>query len=238
MILLKKTTKYLLLVSLVIFSCTKNNPQSSIHGLWVVNNVSFDKNSTTPVSRWIRFHEDGTQESGNGWLQHSYGKWNITQNKLSITDENGLKDNAGSFAFSILKESMTWKRIEEGKEVTITLIRAKNIPQSEGNKLFGLWKLTDAKNKNQDIFTKMNPKNNFTLFLRWDQVFVEQNLPNPTRTGIFKVHAQKPEIQLVNYGPNPQFSFWSFDVSSSNLRLTSSNGETVLEFTRIYEFLN
>ena len=117
MILLKKISKFLII--LLFASCSKENSTNTIEGLWIVKDVQISNNSSTPVARWIRFNNDGTQVSGNGWLQHSYGKWTVNDGKLSIVDENGIKDNASPFTYSIVKETMTWKRTEEGQVVII-----------------------------------------------------------------------------------------------------------------------
>ena len=44
----------------------------------------------TPNARWMRFNPDFTQESGNGWFQHSLGSWSLNSIKgeLSIVNDN------------------------------------------------------------------------------------------------------------------------------------------------------
>lgn len=229
-----KSTLSLLVLSLFFISCEK---QTKLEGLWQVEKVQMGENEMTPIARWVKFNEDGTQTSGNGWLQHSYGTYNLDQDILSVEDENGTKDNADPFSIEISGSQMTWKRQEEGQEVTVSLKRIEELPQSGGNKLIGLWKLTKATDDGNDITAMLNSENKSMLHLRWDNTYVQHNMPQGKKYGVYKIHGHKPEIQLVNYGAESKFSFWSFNFQDSKLTLISTDQKSTLEFERIHEFL-
>jgi hypothetical protein len=211
--------------------------KTSVEGLWLVEKVQIGEESMTPIARWMRFNSNSTQTSGNGWLQHSYGTWSLEENQLSVNDTNGIKDEAGSFTIELQENTMTWKRMEEGQEVVVQLKRIQELPQSDGNRLVGLWKLTKALNDGNDVTAVLNPAGNAMLHLRWDHMYVEHNTPEGREFGIYKIHAHKPEIQLVNYGNASQFSFWNFQLENQTLTFTSTDGNSVMEFERIYSFL-
>lgn len=231
-------TLYLLLFCCVFTSCkdaVKSN--NTITGLWKVSKVQVGTNEMTPIARWMQFNKDSTQISGNGWLKHSEGTWKLQRNLLTVSNTNGLLDEAAPFSIDINDSEMTWFRTEEGQNVKVFLERAVKRPTSPGNQLMGLWKLLNISIANKDITLNENPKNNQTLYLSWDNVFREHNLPSGKRVGVYKIHAHKPELQMVNYGKEPQFSFWKFSITKNNLVLTSRDKNIVKKYKRIYKFL-
>ena len=222
----------------IIFSCKKEEVKPTIKGLWLVTKVKMGEDEMTPIARWMRFNADSTQTSGNGWLQHSEGSWSVNKNnQLTVTNTNGLLDAAEPFAVKFEGEKMIWSRTEEGQDVQVFLERIKQIPSSEGNRLMGLWKIESIAIDNEDFTTTLNPDNNATFFLRWDNVYVFENYPQGKIYGVYKVHGHKPEIQMVNYGDNPQFQFYTFSISDLELKLTSTDKKTELKLKRIYQFL-
>ena len=235
-----KTNKkifFLLVIGSLFFSCQESAKEKGIHGLWLVEKVEMGDNSMTPVSKWVQFNSDATQTSGNGWLQHSYGTWSLNENQLEVNDENGIIDAAGAFHVSLQENNMTWKREEEGQEVLVSLRRIKKLPQSEGNKLTGLWKLTKAIDQGNDITAIVNKQNKAMMHLRWDNVYVQHNMPEGRTFGVYKIHGHKPEIQLVNYGSESQFSFWNFSLEGKKLVLESTDKKSQMEFERIHQFI-
>lgn len=160
-----KTTNTILflLLSLTLLSCQE---KTELVGMWQVQKVQMGENEMTPIARWMQFNEDGTQTNGNAWLQHSYGTWNLSEGQLRVLDENGIKDNTDSFSVKIDLEQMTWKREEEGQVVVVTLKRIERMPQSGGNKLKGLWKLTKATDDGNDITAIINKNQKSMLHLR------------------------------------------------------------------------
>ena len=89
----------------------------------------------------------------------------------------------------------------------------------------------------KSVTSTLNPDDKATLFLRWDNTYVFENYPQGKTYGIYKVHAHKPEIQMVNYGDKPQFQFYQFSIDKNNLILKSTDQKTKLELKRIYQFL-
>lgn len=58
---------------LILLSLPACEGKPSIDGLWLVKSVKVGGDEMTPNGRWMRFNTDSTQESGNGWFQHSVG---------------------------------------------------------------------------------------------------------------------------------------------------------------------
>ena len=230
----------LLLMLLFIFFCKQKQVKNedTIYGLWVVKKVKMGNNEMTPIARWMRFNKDSTQTSGNGWLQHSEGSWVLNEiNQLSVKNTNGLIDKSGPFNIKFENGSMIWNRTEDGENVSVILERAEIIPKSEGNRLMGLWKIETISINDKSVTSTLNPDDKATLFLRWDNTYVFENYPQGKTYGIYKVHAHKPEIQMVNYGDKPQFQFYQFSIDKNNLILKSTDQKTKLELKRIYQFL-
>lgn len=227
------------IVSVMLSSCEKNiKKENTIIGLWKVEKVKVGKNEMTPIARWMQFNTDSTQTSGNGWLKHSFGTWSLnTKNQLRVKNVNGLLDEAAPFQVDVKEEKMIWTRKEEGQNVQVYLKRVDKKPTSPGNKIMGLWKLDSYIDSDIDVTNKVNPKNNQTLYLSWDNVFREHNLLEGRRVGVYKIHGHKPELQMVNYGETSQFSFWNFSLKKDKLTLTSRDNKIVKTYHRIYKFL-
>jgi uncharacterized lipoprotein NlpE involved in copper resistance len=225
----------LLLITFYFIGCQK---QPSLEGMWLVEKVSMGEQFMTPIARWMRFNSDNTQVSGNGWFQHSYGTWSLENNQLSVEDTNGINSNPDPFSVEIQENTMTWTRIEDGQEVIVSLKRTDQLPQSGGNKLKGLWKLTSATDDGNDITAVLNPDQKSMLHLRWDNTYVQHNMPQGKNYGVYKIHGHKPEIQLVNYGNESKFSFWSFEFAEEKLTLMSTDNKSVMTFERITDYLN
>jgi len=231
-----KTTRIIILFCVVIgfASCQK---QASLEGMWLVEKVSMGDQSMTPIARWMHFKTNNTQVSGNGWLQHSYGTWSLENNQLFVEDTNGITDNPDPFSVEIQENTMIWTRVEDEQEVKVSLKRIEELPQSSGNKLIGLWKLTSFVSDGNDMTVVINPDGKSMLHLRWDNTYVRHNMPQGKKYGIYKIHGHKPEIQLVNYGNEPQFSFWTFSFDEDQLTLTSADSKSVMKFERINQYL-
>ena len=226
----------LILITVFLLSCEKEDLKN-INGLWLVEKVEVGENTMTPVARWTRFNQDGTQTSGNGWLQHSVGSWFLKDKLLTVKNTNGINDEYEPFSIEIEKDKMIWTREEEGQEVSVFLKRIDEIPASEGNKLIGLWKLTKVLEDGNDITVVANPDGKSMLHLRWGNVYVQHNMPKGRQYGIYKIHDHKPEIQLVNYGESSRFSFWNFSIDDQKLKLISRDQKSEMEFERIHQFI-
>ena len=113
----------LLLGSNLIFS-------QHITGLWLVERVQVGEEQMTPVAKWFDIRDDGTCNSGNGWLQNMTGTWSFDKDtsEFSATNKFGIKDEAGPFAVEFMGESMLWSRTEEGMDVRVHLTRITTAP--------------------------------------------------------------------------------------------------------------
>ena len=216
---------------IIIFSCNETQENKSIEGLWLVKSVKMGDKEMTPIARWMRFNSDSTQTSGNGWLQHSIGTWSLNSNNdLSVINTNGIIDEVEPFKVVMTQTNMTWKRKEDGMDVTVFLERTNKLPVSEGNKLMGLWKLNQDNSQNQSYKIK-------TLYISWDNRFIKEFESNKKEYGIYKIHGHKPEIQMVNYGNTPQFKYYKFNFDSENLILKSTDNQEEFKLNRIHQFL-
>ncbi|WP_442265839.1 hypothetical protein ACSIGC_16315 [Tenacibaculum sp. ZS6-P6] len=224
----------LLTITLSFSNCKKDK---TVKGFWIVKSVMVGDEIMTPNSRWMKFNSDFTQQSGNGWFQHSIGTWNFNQNsqELSIKNTNGLTDQNEPFKVSFDTNKMIWKRIEEGQNVKVTLEKTNQLPKTYGDKLLGLWKL--EKSNGNGIFFDESVQNNEYLFLRWDKRFLI-NSSNGRIRGIYNVHGHKPEIQFIPYNDKIKRSFWKVEYNDKqiSLRLLNSDSLVVKIFTRIHEF--
>lgn len=228
----------LIFVAGVIVSCDiekEERKKDSMVGLWNVEKVQVGEKEMTPNARWMHFKSDSTQVSGNGWLQHSVGSWRLEEEMLTIDNLNGIKDNAAPFQVELNQDKMLWRRTEDGQKVTVHLKRAEKIPTSEGNKLMGLWQLVLHK-VGEEKSTNLEIDKKATLFLRWDNTYVKQGRLTSKEYGIYKIHGHRPELQMVNYGDTPLFSFYKFDIKKDKLVLKSTDGKEELEYKRIHQF--
>ena len=230
----------LVLAFVFLFTSCNNKLEEKvkIDGLWLVTKVKMGENEMTPVAKWFRFNSDSTQTSGNGWLQHSFGKWsfNLNTNKLSAINENGVTDTAEPFTVRFENQNMIWSRTEEGQSVQVFLEKTNKIPASEGNRLIGLWKINSFSIDDKNVDSVINPSKKAALHLRWDNTYVFYNFPEGKKYGVYKIHGHKPELQMVNYGDNSKFNFYKFSLDKNKLELISTSGNNKITLTRIHQF--
>ena len=62
-------------------------------------------------------------------------------------------------------------------------------------------------------------------------------MPEGRKFGIYKIHGHRAEIQMVNYGNEPKFSFWRFSVEDAKRILTSTDQKSTMEFERMDQYL-
>ncbi|MBU3012010.1 hypothetical protein KO506_11400 [Polaribacter vadi] len=234
--------KYFLTLTLTIFffSCNEKNTQEddNIEGLWLVKKVNVDNKDLTPIAKWVRFNADGSQASGNGWLQHSVGIYNLNiENQLTVTNTFGIKDDAESFKVNIDKNNMTWQRKENDLDIIISLEKTDKLPTSEANKLFGLWKFDSIIKDGKEVSESLNPSKKAMLFLRWDNTYELRNYPLGEKYGMFKTHSHKAQIDMVSYAKESIFQFYTFSLVNDKLLLKATNNDTEIKLTRIHQFL-
>ncbi len=223
-----------LLLILVLVGC---NAKPSIEGLWIVKSVSVGEEENTPNARWMRFNSDSSQQSGNGWMQHSHGTWSLKQNELRINNTNGLTDSTPPFGVSIHADKMTWKRMEEGLEVYVKLERTHTLPQTYGDKILGLWKLDQA--QGNGFYFNSNPSPKDYLFIRWDKRFVIETDSN-RYTGVYHVNGHRPRVSFIPNDSELPNSNWDITYKEQQIRLTQRGTDSLVTrtFSRIHEFPN
>ena len=166
--------KILSLVLITIISLVACEKKNSIDGLWLVKLVKVGEQNMTPNGRWMRFNTNLTLESGNGWLQHSYGTWSLKNetSELSILNTNGLHDTYEPFKVTIEKDKMTWRRVEDGEKVEVFLERTTKLPQTFGDQLFGLWELEEIVGNGSYFEHSASLAIVESIFFRWEKRFV------------------------------------------------------------------
>lgn len=224
----------ILSVILLTSSCKK---EPNLQGLWVVKSVNVAGQEMTPNARWMRFNDDYTQQSGNGWYQHSIGtyQFNLENNELLINNSNGIIDQNEPFKITINDSVMTWKRTEEGQPIKVMLKKTKKLPRTYGDNLLGLWSL--EKTKGNGSFFKNLADDNDYIFFRWDKRFVIKT-KNGRHRGVYNVHGHKPEVELIPYNSKIERSFWNIKFEKDIMTLTLKNTDSIVirKFKRTNEF--
>ena len=232
----------LLVLVITLISCENQKEEGNgIVGLWEVTKVSLEGNSMTPIARWVRFNSDFTQESGNGWLQHSIGNWKFDNETkmLEIENTNGLEDK-NPFKVQLEGDHMQWNRLEAGDELTVMLKRIKKLPTSGANKLFGLWKFIDIRYNGKEVLDSLNPSDKASISFGWDNNYTLRNYPKGEKYGIFKTHGHRQRMQMVvDYNTkNPKIDFYNYEFIGDTLSMKSTNKNFELKLIRIHKFLN
>jgi hypothetical protein len=216
--------------------------KDTIIGLWHVEEVVVDGEASTPISKWVRFYEDHRQESGNGWVQHSYGNWEVDQDKqmITISNLNGLKDQYGPYSLNFEQDKMTWTRVEDGKKVVVTLNRIESVMASPGDNLLGVWKRSGTSvTKEGTVVNPLDSVHHY-LHLRWDHVFEEHNQYGVQSSGIYRIHGHRPLMEMVYYDQDSIFR-WHFDLSKDRLTLrskTRGSKEKIRQYLRVHHLPN
>lgn len=213
--------------------------QPTMVGLWEVESVKEGDRQMTPIVRWLRLNKDFTQESGNGWVQHSYGSWRYDslKNTVMMFDSNGVDEGGSPFEVSTLGQSMVWQRKENDQAVVIHWKRIQRLNMDPASKMVGLWDLSSASVAGEDQSASLDPNNKRYLFLRWDRQFRDRNGPKGNFAGVWSFHGHKPEITLWRSGEHCYKETWKVEVSKTTLTLRSIEGEDrVLVYERTNQF--
>ncbi|ETN96627.1 hypothetical protein [Zhouia amylolytica] len=222
--------------TLSLISCQN---ESKIEGQWVIKSATVGNEKMTPDARWVRFHSDFTQESGNGWLQHSFGTYNFDKDtgSLTIINTNGIHDSNEPFKVEIDNKSMTLNRIQDGQMVEVILEQAQKLPMTHGDELFGLWKLNEAIGSGPYFKDPDRIIDSDYIFFRWDKRFVISS-GTVNINGVYNVHGHKPEVELIPYGAHLQRNFWNMKINKDTITLQLLNTDSTVTrtFKRIHEF--
>ena len=73
----------------------------SVLGFWAVKEVMVGTEIKTPVAKWIKVNDDGSYQSGNGWLQNSEGTWSYDKSSQTYlpVEANGIDEHYGALRF-------------------------------------------------------------------------------------------------------------------------------------------
>jgi hypothetical protein len=222
------------LVVLLFNACSEDKIKNPMVGLWEVEQVTIDGKKHTPDGKWMRFNADSTHESGNGWYQHSIGKYKVTgaDNELFLFHSNGWKDEFENFRITYTDTGMIWKRTEDGNAVEVSLKQIDKLPTRQADEVMGIWQLNQT--TIGEITMKAVEKN--TIFLRWDKMFIAQDETNRS-FGLYKTQGHRNEIEFVYYNQDCTREYWDYEIKNNILTLTSVNAEqpTKQVYTRIYD---
>jgi len=221
-------------ICIALMNCEK---KSTIDGLWIVKSVKVGEEEMTPNGRWTKINPDFTQQSGNGWFQHSIGTWSLDSEtqELTIINTNGLNDSNGPFKINLEGNSMIWKRNEEGQDIEVFLQRSDELPTTYGDNLLGLWQLEKAVG-NGPYF---EPDGLGVIYFGWDRRFMIPSAKGRIN-GVYNVHGHKPEVELIPYGKELNRDFWKIDFGENSISLSLLNSDSTVtrQFKRIYDFPN
>lgn len=233
-----KLYSFFILIHLILIQQVSHS--QNLTGMWLVEKVQVGDEQMTPVSKWFEFHEDGTYESGNGWLQNTIGTWSYDQEaqEFSATNKLGIKDEGEPFKIEVSDETMVWSRLEEGSNVKIHLQQIQSIPPSYTDLLPGLWKLTESSLPSEPI-TSGSLASLKHIFIRWDRIYRATDQDKNSKTGYWHVNGHRPELTLLPHQADTPAESWRIQVSEKELELTGisdSNKDLVKKFARIHEF--
>jgi hypothetical protein len=213
----------------------------SIVGFWEVKEVKVGDKIMTPVAKWTRINEDGTYQSGNGWLQNAEGTWSLDKetNTFLPVEKNGIKDPSGPFQVNLSVNKMIWEREEEGMVVTVILEPIEKLPKSTADELIGLWDLKDVMKNGESKKASFDPHDKHYIFIRWDRIYVEQTPQGENISGYWYINGHRPEITLLSHSANKIPESWMVSVNDNELLLTGisdSNKGVENIYSRIHEF--
>lgn len=209
-----------------------------IKGLWVFEKERIEREGQIEhesEANWIRFDEDDFQESGSGWQKHTIGTWSVKKKKLTIQNTNGFEDTNVPRKVKVKKETMTWVRSEEGRNVTTTLTKIEHIPVAKRDKLLGVWKLGMVLENGVDKSHEYNPKGTRYVHIRWDNFFISDNGPQGRTSGVYHVDAHINEIEVYDNKATVTRRSFVFELNGDRLVLTSVAGdnEIIMDYKKI-----
>ncbi|GAA0194899.1 hypothetical protein GCM10009122_58770 [Fulvivirga kasyanovii] len=226
---------------IIIILCCVPSFAQDITGLWKVSKVEVAGKVMTPVAKWTNIKEDGTYESGNGWLQNSLGTWAYDEaSRQFATSENiGIRDEYDAFEVSFEGAAMIWKRKEDGMDVVVTLENITDLPMSTADQLHGLWDLQDIISGGNSITSTFDKDNRYYLFMRWDRIYVKRNSKGEKLSGYWHIDGHRPEITLLSHQPDTTPESWQVEVDDDKLKLTGisdSNKGLIMTFKKLHTF--
>ena len=229
--------KILTLFFLIFFNNLLAQTVNELHGLWWITKVSVGNNEMTPNAKWTRFNADFTQQSGNGWFQHSKGTWQFDSDtkKLDVITDNGIIDPYGPFSIYFEGDLLKWSRYEDGEKVIVTLEKGDELPLTYRDQLLGLWGVKEPIGRSAYFSDASNQGDYFHI--RWDGKYVVGK-EGRKEYGVYNVHGHKPQIEFIPYNDNLPRTFWTITFQDQGFKLTLLNSEEEVSrnFYRINDF--
>lgn len=213
------------------------DPSPQLNGLWLVQKVTVGEEELTPVAKWFEFSTDGTQKSGNGWLQNYEGTWRLdaASNWLYNMDMEGNEDPYGPFTVRFSGDEMTWRRVEDGMTVVVSLTMASKVPLAPWDKIVGRWTWVNAETEMGDGTIEVADFAPMEILFRWDneyQVFNKQGVRK--ERGIWQINAHRPFLRMVpNEGNHEMAGTLSFEDDEMTLTIQNEVGETRHYFKKL-----
>jgi hypothetical protein len=206
---------------------------AQLEGLWIVTEVKAGDKTVTPVARWTRFQPNGNTQAGNGWVQHTVGKWqyNAADSSLSISS-NGWKDEAGPFKVVFKTSStMRWQRLEEGMLVAVSLQKTDSLPQTPTDSILGVWLLNPG-----GAAQKTTDQPQPYVFMRADRRFNFRGMPGGQTGGFWQIDGHQPILTLISNGGEEQWLVAIQPTTMTWTKIAPAGQEQVLSFTRTDTF--
>lgn len=231
-----RTLKTLITINLMLLAFTSYSQKSKIIGLWEAVNVNVGENNMTPVAKWFELKQDGSFNSGNGWLRNSAGSWeyDAETNTFSAYDSLGIDDPAGSFTVSFDKEHMYWEREEEGMNVKVTLKAIQELPKSPADYLRGIWDLEQINDGEESIADAFDPEDKHYLFFRWDRILIDNTAEGERKTAYWHINGHKAEITILPHQEEANPESWRIEVDKNSLVMQGIS-ESNKEIKRVYK---
>jgi hypothetical protein len=211
----------------------------NVPGLWKVLTVEVNGSDKTPVAKWTRINDDGSFQSGNGWLQNSEGTWTFDESDKTYlpVETIGMDDPYGPFAVSLSGDTMIWKRQEDGEQIQVTLKRTVRLPKSTADMLTGIWDLQGVNSGSAGSLYGLQDTR--YIFIRWDRIYVQGRIDGKRESGYWHINGHKPEITLISHLNDKKTSRWTVEVSDMDLKLTGiedHNSGVVVTLKRVRDF--
>lgn len=226
---------FLRIVVMVILLGNSKTAIGQLTGIWEVTRVMVGNTVRTPDAKWMKFEQDGTYRSGNGWQQHTINQYqyDAEKNLLYINDE--MADEYGPYNVLINDTTMTWTRIEDNYEVNIQYNKITSLPKSTADKVRGLWKLKQAYRDSVNITQKIDPENKQFIYLRWDRRYIHQNTPEGQKTGFWYADPHYPDIELISDNKNIQDAKWRITFNGNTMTWNGHKGSASENEKMVFE---
>lgn len=210
---------------------------AQVEGLWTVEKVTVGKETKTPVAKWTQINQDGTFQSGNGWVQNSEGTWKYSNGEFFVQEMNALEDFGAFKVKDLSQEKMIWERLEEGDLVRVIWKKTEKKPKSPADFMIGLWDLTRVENENKDITILFDPENKYYVFMRWDRIYVTRNSEGQKETGYWYINAHRPEFVMISHQTEQALQSWLLSFENEKM-IWKGNSEVNRNQIFVFERLN